>query len=435
MSEEHINKLKMTTLGAAICVALGSMGIADASAFQLWEQDASGLGEAHAGGAAKATNASTEWYNPAGMVRIKQAQISTGLTVANTSIPYKGTIAVNTAQDSNPQAVKVQGGGLNVVPNFHYVIPLSGGGAFGFGINVPFGLQTDYGDKTPLRYAGTFTTIQAVDVTPSIAFPVNKDLSFGFGLDLAQVNGEFDQYTTLGTDTDTKSTNTGTGLATGFHAGLLWQLSPDTRFGIAYHSALQVNLSGTSKFSGSLANIGAGGTQKNHDLYTDFTLPASTMLSAFHQFNSSFSAMASATYTNWDVFDKLVLNNVITPFTDKAQVTVPEHYKATWNLALGTDFQVNQNMTLQLGAEYDMSPTNNKDRNIQLPDSNRVSASVGATYQWSKSLKMGVGYMHIFPQTAKINNVQPLPASVIVTTEGNVKSSADIVGTQLIWNI
>ena len=60
-----MNKMTLRTLPALILIAFS--GTASAAAFQLWEQNASGLGTAYAGSAAVADNASTVFFNPAGM--------------------------------------------------------------------------------------------------------------------------------------------------------------------------------------------------------------------------------------------------------------------------------------------------------------------------------------------------------------------------------
>ena len=55
----------------AAILALSS-GYAGASGFQLLEQNASGLGNAYAGSAANAENASVQFYNPAAMSALGQ---------------------------------------------------------------------------------------------------------------------------------------------------------------------------------------------------------------------------------------------------------------------------------------------------------------------------------------------------------------------------
>src|SRR5574338_235855 len=71
--------MKLRRRRAAIAAALaagGIHGLAYGSGFQLMEQNASGLGNAYAGQAAAAENASTIFYNPAGMTLLPGKQVS-----------------------------------------------------------------------------------------------------------------------------------------------------------------------------------------------------------------------------------------------------------------------------------------------------------------------------------------------------------------------
>src|SRR5205085_11485043 len=61
-------------VGSAVLLAAGPAGQAYGSAFALQEQSGSGLGNAFAGGAAAAEDASTIFFNPAGMSRLTGIQ-------------------------------------------------------------------------------------------------------------------------------------------------------------------------------------------------------------------------------------------------------------------------------------------------------------------------------------------------------------------------
>ena len=63
----------------AAMLALAS-GTASAAGFQLLEQNASGIGNAYAGSAAVAENASTIYFNPAGMTQLQAREVSAGLS-------------------------------------------------------------------------------------------------------------------------------------------------------------------------------------------------------------------------------------------------------------------------------------------------------------------------------------------------------------------
>src|SRR3546814_4303987 len=60
----------------------------DLSAFQLTEQNASGLGNGYAGSAAIAENASTIYFNPAGMTRLPGVNVSLGAVSVTTKFKF-----------------------------------------------------------------------------------------------------------------------------------------------------------------------------------------------------------------------------------------------------------------------------------------------------------------------------------------------------------
>ena len=59
-------------------------GASHGAGFQLLEQNASGLGNAYAGSAAVAENASTVYFNPAGMTELAERSFSVGATSIHT---------------------------------------------------------------------------------------------------------------------------------------------------------------------------------------------------------------------------------------------------------------------------------------------------------------------------------------------------------------
>src|SRR5262245_46239225 len=62
-----------------------------AASFYLQEQSVSGLGDAYAGAVADTPDASTVYYNPAGMTDLEQAQFSVGTHVIIPNARFKDT--------------------------------------------------------------------------------------------------------------------------------------------------------------------------------------------------------------------------------------------------------------------------------------------------------------------------------------------------------
>jgi len=424
---------------------LGAVNATFASAFQLWEQDGASVGNYHAGRAAVADNASTGFYNPAGLIRIPNQQLVLAADPIVTDFLFDGNISV-TALDIPPfisGPAEAQGGTFNLVPSFGYAAPITDYLVFGFNIVAPFGLKTDYGDDTLARYAATLTSLRVIDFTPSLGLAINKKLSIGAGVDFEHANAQFDLVTGfLGNpgEFDTTANNKAAGNGIGFHVGILYQFSPETRMGLSYQSRVIFHLrEGDSDFTGPLANDTAGGSQSSDELATDFTLPPTTTLSIFHSLNAAWDVMATVSYTQWDVFESVILENVAgidndLLSTNTLTVVVPENYHNTWNYAIGANYHLNEQWFFRSGIGFDETPSNDDDRNLQLPDADRTVLALGVHYQPLKTLGFDISWSHFFTGSTPIDVLQPF-GPLNITTKGDVTGNADVYGFQMTWNI
>lgn len=436
-----MKRFVMRRLVSVLC-ASGILGLstqAMASAFQLWEQDGASVGNYHAGYAAQASDASIAWYNPAGITRIKHHELVLAGNSIMTDFKYVGTVDVNLL-DVGPKPITAQGGNYSLVPALHYVAPINDKIGVGLSIDVPFGLKTDYGRSTILRYAATLTSVNVVDISPSVGFQVTDKASVGVGFDIQKMNAELDEIgTVFSTDYDTESTNRANDTGYGFHAGVLYQFTPNARLGLSYHSQVVHHLSGSSKFIGPVADLLNGGPLETSRSTVNMTLPAYTALSFYDRIHPQVAVMASAIYTQWNIFRNLILNNVAgvvegEPSTNIV-VVMPEYYRNTWNFSVGADYYVTDKITLKGAIGYDETPVQNAYRNVQLPDNNRYVIALGGHYQASKAVGLDLGWIHLFISQARVNPPPQVTGSQIVTTNGNVTGGADVIGTQLTWDI
>lgn len=413
-----------------------------ASSFQLWEQDGASIGNYHAGYAALANDASTAFYNPAGISRIPDQQAVLGMVAVMSDFKYRGTVAVN-GLGGVPSPVVAQGGTFNLIPDLHYVAPISDSAGFGFSVVVPFGLKTDYGRSTMLRYAGTLSSITIVDITPSLGFQLTDKTSVGLGFDIQKASAEFDNIGTIFDPlNDTESTNKLSDTGYGYHLGGLYQLNPNTRVGLSYHSQVVHHLTGSSKFIGPL-NILTNGPLSSSRANARLTLPPYTAFSAYHRVCPQIAFMGSVIYTQWQIFKNLILNDYaglvpggfigVSPSTN-IQITVPEHYRNSWNFSLGADYYATEDITLRGAVGYDQTPVRNAYRNIQLPDNNRYVIAFGGHYQATKALGIDLGWTHLFIQETTVAPPPQVMGAQIVTTNGRVKGMADVLGGQVTWN-
>lgn len=412
-----------------------------AAAFQIWEQDAASVGNYHAGRAASANDATTAYYNPAGMIRIQNQQFVLGDVGILTNGKYRGTVATNTYLGGAAQSVTAQNGSFTQAPNFHYVAPITPTIAFGLSLAVPFGLNAVYGRNTALRYDSVKAELQVIDLSPSLGFNLTKKLSVGFGMNVQRMNAQFDSTLTQGAGTDTSAVSKGWDIAYGYHLGALYQFMPSTRVGIAYQSQVAHHIRGTSKLIGPVANALNGGPVVSTEANANFTLPPFTTLSAYHQLNQKWAVMGSVIYTQWSFLQKTISLKDQSGVSaggagvNMLTVNLPQYYHNTWNLSVGADYNVTDQFTLRSGIGFDQSPTNNKYRNVQIPDSDHYAIAFGGHFQATKTFGIDLGWTHLFIANANISPPPQVIGSQVSTTNGSVKSSADIFGAQFTWDL
>jgi long-chain fatty acid transport protein len=403
-----------------------------ASGFQLFEVNGAGVGDFYAGAAANANDASAAFFNPAALVTMKnpQIQLSDVSIFSNIQLTGMNTYSV-VALGSVVTSGSAQGGTFNSIPSVEIAAPFNNEISWGFSVAVPFGLNTDYDSTSFIRYAATKTAVQVIDVSPSVGFKVTDKFSLGLGLDADRLSASLNSVLgvpAFGPGFDTVSQNDANGWGYGWHAGALYQFTPDTRVGFEYRSKVSYGISGTSKLIGPLA----GGERDNDALTADTTLPASSILSAYHQFNCEWAGEATVAYTEWNVFKNLSLMNVQGPVTTTT-VTIPQNFRNTWRGALGATFKPFDQWLFKAGVGYDQTPTVDQDRNARLPDGDRFATSLGVHYQPTKQLGVDVGWTHLFFQDGSVNITQTVATSTS-TTVANAESSADLVGVQLTWD-
>jgi long-chain fatty acid transport protein len=431
-----------------LLVALCTTGVtalsvqAIASGFQLWEQDGASIGNYHAGYAAEAADASTAFYNPAGITRFKNQQIVfAGVGVA-TNIKYQGDVSISTINTGALIPDTSQGGVFAFVPALHYVTPITENTGFGFSVAVPFGMKVYYGKSTPLRYISTMASVTVIDISPTYAFKITDKVSFGLGPDIQPMKGSFNQIGTLGGELDSDGINSADDTAYGYHFGGLYEFSSDTRAGISYHSKVVHHLTGTSTFTGPLAtNTDLEGPSNPAGRNTvNITLPPYTALSVYYRLHPQFAIMASAIFTQWNTIKNLVLQDVagVSSTSDRTaslKVTIPQYFRNTWNFSIGANYYATDKIMLRSGVGYDQTPVSDTYRNVQMPDNDRYVVAFGGHYQATKAVGFDLGWMHLFMNKAHISPPPQVTGIETAITSGSVKGGADVYSAQVTWDI
>ena len=398
---------KQTMAGWLVAGTLLTMsGSAAASGFALIEQSASGMGNAFAGGAASAEDASTVFFNPAGMSRISGKQLVVAVHAITPSAKFSGTGLPGTNMGGDA-------GSTAIVPNGYFTMEVKPGLTAGLGLNAPFGLQTDYDSNWVGRHQAIKSKIETINVNPSLAYQVNDALSVGAGLDYQHISGELSSYggALLGTTVVKGTDNTW-----GYNLGALYNLNPDTRVGVSYRSTMSYTLHGTVDTALPFANGSAS---------LDVKLPDSFSFSAFHKYSDSYEVMADVTWTGWSSFKQVKVLDA----SGAVISNTPENWKDTVRVSVGATHHYNERWSARAGLAYDQAPVPDAYRTARVPDNNRTWLALGGQYKPAKSSAIDFAYAHLFVSNASINSATPAPALV-----GTYKNSVDILSAQYTYS-
>ncbi len=402
-------KFSKSVLNFSIAAALAALtGNAAASGFALIEQG-SGLGNAFAGGAASAEDATTIFFNPAGMSRLSGKQLSVGGAFIKPSAKFSGTGGIG--GDAGGEA-----GSLAFVPNAYFSMEASPKMKLGVGINAPFGMQTEYTPTWTGRAQGIKSRIETINLNPSLAYQVSDSLSLGAGINFQQIKGELTSFAgAAGT-----ARITGSDTAWGYNLGAMYEMSPTTRLGMAYRSAIGYRLTGNATFS--VAAVA------NTPVTLDIKMPDSFSFSAFHQLSESWDVMADATWTGWSVLKEL---RVVRPNGTTVSAT-PENWSDTWRISTGASYHYNDQWTARTGVALDQSPVADTYRTVRIPDASRTWLSIGGQYKPSKSDMLDFGYAHLFVSKASMNQNATANPDLIGKgfLVGSYSNSVDIMSVQ-----
>jgi long-chain fatty acid transport protein len=78
-----------------------------------------------------------------------------------------------------------------VVPNIYAVFPINRQWTFGLGVNVPFGLITEYDDGWIGRYQAIKSDVKTLNVNPAVSFKISDSIAIGAGANYQQIKATF----------------------------------------------------------------------------------------------------------------------------------------------------------------------------------------------------------------------------------------------------
>lgn len=392
---------------AASVLGLTVASNAQAAGYQLSDYSVAGLGRSYAGAGVVGDDYSALAYNPAGMFANPKTGMQVGATLVQQYGKVKGT-------DSFGKSGKDDISVYSPLPNFFAQYKINDDLMAGFGVYMPYGLASDYGDDFFASGEGITTDLRIVDLNLSAAYKLTDTFSIGAGLIYRYVRGKVTGYVDMSRY----------GLGKSYYNydldnwnwygnfGVMWEPVKDTRIGVSYRPTRHHKVEGPLKIGGdaqvptglpaplpSSISILSG----NYDAQSTQVLPEQVIISAFtKQNNFGYSFMAR--WSRWTRFKEFTMTSEypMAPFNDK---TAEYRWHNTWTVSLGADWYYNDTWTFRAGVAYDQSPaTDGNYRTTRIPDQSRYWVSLGTTYNINKNSRIDVGYAHLFMRTYHARN-------------------------------
>ena len=462
---------RAVTLFAAL---LTTTAIAHAGAFGIREQSATAQGESFAGVAAGSGGLSSMFWNPAtitmtpgiqseahGSIIIPYANIEpdfatrseiAGLGSTIVPVPPTGPLAGRLGSFGPFGSAPLDSGNIGqtaLVPSSYASYQISDRVWLGLSVNGPFGLVTKADPFWAGQIYGRSSRVFTLNATPTIGVKLTDWLSIGAGVQVQYMDVNLSRAVPAPIGLSTFQRNAL--LARGATLAQINQLNAS----IAGLTAVSL-LAPSGRIKGDDINVGymLGATLTpwvgteigvgfrssiNHELEGSISpalglvepvrapvnLPEIVTIGLSQQVGAQWKFLAGYEWTNWSRIKDIPIVNKL---DGEVETTLNFRYRDGHFYSLGAEYQWSPWFTLRAGVAYEVSPITNRTRSVNIPDNDRVWASIGLGYKLSEKLSFDASYSHIFVKSSPVRLVPGNPQFVDpLFFTGGAKPTVDIV--------
>jgi long-chain fatty acid transport protein len=402
------------------------------------------------------------YFNPATITQFDgiQAHLNSTLIVPDAHLTLQSNSSPAYANYTNFLGGSGSSGNIGLmgaIPSVQMTYRLNSDLWLGLSLAVPFGQATKADPLFVGRVYGSTTRVASAEVEPIIGYKINDRLSVGFGLRYLDFSARYssaapsmaspDQWRVLGID--------GGGQALGFSLGTVYKPWQGTEIGLGYRSETSVKLNGSFFGGGALAaNFGGSAALASATLdqpvQMTLQLPRTYTFGLKQQITADWTALAAFEYVQWSSLKNPQVSYAQSGSSLAASwsagqshlalPSIPLYYRDSWFASVGAEYRYSDDMKLRAGLAYEKSPLGMLAQSTRLPDSNRIWASLGLTYQIAPQWSMDLAYLHIFmlgdslkidPNSATYS--QSLGAAGLGTLNAKVNNRVEIVSLGLTY--
>lgn len=401
--------------------AAGSYG----AGFAIYAQGGSTFSQADAT-VAHGEDPSVIFYNPALINQFPGTQVQAGTTVIIPIREFKSAVTGDTTRTKSE---------VFFPSTFFISHAVSDRFSVGFAVFNPFGLGTTWPDNWEGRYIATKSTMTTFAFNPVASVKVAPWLTVAGGVTYLTLDSTFERhinFAPFGLPDGTQKLH-GTGEGFGYNLGMLVSPSKDIDVGLSYRSKIHVDIAGDVTFGVPAA---VGPLFPNTRARTFIDLPPQAYAGVnFKQFYP-FTFEISGRWEGWSTFKELDVQ-LDQPVAGSTTSITPRDWRDVWSGIVSLKYQLNNNVALFGGYQYEGNAVPDHTFEPAIPDSDSHYFSVGADMKYkATTVSLGYGYQ-IFQKRAKNNTIDDNPADGVLnaatSANGTYKSQIHMVALSLTY--
>lgn len=409
--------MSRAVLRSCACAALLAAPLASAAGFQVDTHAARATGMATAV-TAWDDDASAAFYNPALLAQGKHWEVDVGDTLIIPNITFA---------PSNPGSTVNTNTGALPPPHLYAMLGINEQTSLGLALFSPYGSAVSWpwpsastDASTAGRFIVTSSQLATYYINPNVAMRfLDNRLKVGAGVDV--VRGTITLNRDINFVDSTGQAQLGGGAwGVGGNAGVQFDALPDfLAFGASFRSRVALPFFGAAHFS----NIPPPfqGVLLDSTVRGTVAMPASLQLGLMVHPVEPLRVGFDVDYIGWSAVKNITFNFYDPSYDPTLSSTTPKNWGDTWNVHLGGEYSVTDEIKVRAGVVYDPVPSPAATLGPDLPDASRVNIAVGAGYH-THGLGADLGYQFVVLTTTH---------STLGVLPGSYSGNASVLGLTL----
>ncbi|WP_182018304.1 OmpP1/FadL family transporter [Vibrio diabolicus] len=340
-----------------VASSLMTCATAQAGGLYLYETTASDIGLASAGMAARAQDASVMAANPAGLANVSGKSFSGNL------IGLYGDAQLDTMTGDAGNVI-----GFVPMASAFYSQQVNDKWTLGIGLYGNYGLGLEYEGLLDNHLDIPTATTQALTIQPSASYRINDHWSVGAALGI-----QYGMYEVEGTlassgvhkkylDEDQNTQVNG-------RVGVLYEATSGTRLGLSYSSETEFEFDNSNSIA-----------------------PQQLIFSAYHEVNDDLAVMWNVNWQDWSEYTTAL----------KAADLVDVETQDTYQIALGTQYKLNEKMMWNTGFAFDTSMYESQSNgDITVPTGKAYRIGTGIDYKLDSENSIGFAFEAVLMESSE----------------------------------